>query len=197
MKNVRISIALLSCITFLLLSSCQPSRETYRIPEYTKSRVKSKTSNTSIVKNRHKTERPHTERSHRSDIKNAIRAEIAADAKKYIGIPYVYGGKKPSPGFDCSGLLTYVFSTNGLPLSGSSRELAKKGKAVSDKDIKQGDLVFFGSAGKVSHCAIVLEADYDELYVIHSTSKKGVRIDEIYNSSYWNDRYLYARRVID
>ncbi len=195
MKNVRISIALLPCLVLLLLSSCHSSRETYRIPTYTKSRSKAK-QNTSVVKAYPKKESKNHDSSSAGDISNAIRAEIAEDAKKYIGTPYVYGGKKPSSGFDCSGLLTYVFSSNGFPLSGSSRQLAKQGKKIADKEIKQGDLVFFGSNGKVSHCAIVLESDYDELYVIHSTSKKGVRIDEIYGSSYWSDKYLYARRIL-
>jgi len=107
-----------------------------------------------------------------------------------MGKPYVYGGKKPSSGFDCSGFTAHVYNENGVSVSGPSYQQAKQGKKKSMRELKEGDLVFFGSGRKVTHVAIVASADRDKLEVIHSTSSRGVVIDDISNSDYWKKRYL-------
>jgi len=62
--------------------------------------------------------------------------------------------------------------------------------------LKEGDLVFFGSKRKVSHVAIVASVEKNKIEVIHSTSSRGVVIDNISNSDYWQKRYLFGRDVL-
>lgn len=180
----------------LLIASCHSSRQTYRISDTTRT----------YTHNTPKESKRYTKKSNR-EIKeatsepqvtvNSKRMEIVQEAYKYLGTPYVYGGAKPSPGFDCSGFLRYVYKVNGEKLEGTSTMMAKLGKKKSKKETKEGDLVFFGTNGKVTHVAMVVENKADELYVIHSTSKGGVRVDEILSSSYWNPKYLYSKSILN
>ena len=128
------------------------------------------------------------------DKQNQLRNRILGTAKKYMGTKYVYGGKKP-PGFDCSGFITWVMNKNGIKINGSSSMIAKLGKKKSLKSLKKGDLVFFGKGSKVTHIAMVVEND-EVLKVIHSTSSRGVVIDEISSSKYWKKKYLFGKSVI-
>lgn len=67
-------------------------------------------------------------------------------ARRFLGIPYVWGGKSPSPGFDCSGLTAYVYRNSvGISIPGYSVAQSGVGKTVSRGELQPGDLVFFGS----------------------------------------------------
>lgn len=116
---------------------------------------------------------------------------IIDTAKKYMGVPYVWGGMTPS-GFDCSGLVQYVFAENGMSLPRTTTLQYKVGTYVSRSNLKVGDLVFFDTSGNgVSHVGIYMGNGQ----FIHSSSSKGVTISNLSNS-YWNARYLGARRVL-
>jgi len=73
-------------------------------------------------------------------------AQIGAvrDALKFLGVPYVWGGASPS-GFDCSGLVLYVFARYGVSLPHFAAYQAQMGTAVSESQLEPGDLVFFGA----------------------------------------------------
>jgi len=129
--------------------------------------------------------------------KNVYRQNIVKIAKKNLGIKYKYGGNTPKTGFDCSGFTKYVFAKKGIELPRVSKDQAKVGRRVNLKHTTKGDLVFFGKRGKVSHVAIVSENKKGNIYVIHSTSSKGVKIDNISTSNYWKPRILFARNVLD
>ena len=77
---------------------------------------------------------------------------VVADAQKYLGVPYVWGGTNASTGLDCSGLVQDVFADLGVKLPRTSQEQALVGTAVpSLADAQPGDLVFFpGSDGTAS-----------------------------------------------
>lgn len=128
---------------------------------------------------------------------SSLRNGIINDAKALIGTNYRYGGVNPQSGMDCSGLMNYVFQNAGITLRRSSREQVKDGKEVRQKDIVPGDLVFFSKGGRVFHVALVTDYDGDELYVIHSTSSKGVIRQEILGSSYWSPKIHSFRNVIN
>lgn len=71
---------------------------------------------------------------------------VVADAQRYLGVPYVWGGTSPSSGFDCSGLVQHVFADMGVTLPRTSEEQASVGQAVpSLAQAQPGDLVFYGS----------------------------------------------------
>ena len=185
-KNVINPASLLLLLLFFTLSSCSSSRK-YSHRSVKKSRTERTTKST--VSTRVKKTKSTSDYSKR--------ASIVKTAKKYIGKSYVYGGKKPSTGFDCSGFTSHVYKNNGVNVSGPSYQQAKQGKRKSMRELQEGDLVFFGRKNKVTHVAIVADVDHNKLKVIHSTSSRGVVMDDISSSDYWQKRYLFGRDVLN
>ncbi len=66
-------------------------------------------------------------------------------ALAYLGVPYVWGGESPTAGFDCSGLVMYVFRQHGVQLPHYSRAQFALGERVAPADLQPGDAVFFGN----------------------------------------------------
>jgi len=126
---------------------------------------------------------------------SSIRKNIERFAKQQVGVKYKYGGKSPK-GFDCSGFTQYVFKEFNVEVSPSSALQAKQGKRVNLKWAKKGDLLFFGKGGKVSHVALILNNKRDGIEVIHSTSSRGVIVENVSKSSYWKKRMLFARSIL-
>jgi cell wall-associated NlpC family hydrolase len=90
----------------------------------------------------------------------ASEAAVVAEAQKYIGVPYVWGGTDPSKGLDCSGFTQLVFGNLGIDLPRVSSQQATAGRAVASlADARPGDLVFFdyssGRAG-IDHVGIYI-----------------------------------------
>ena len=111
-----------------------------------------------------------------------------------VGTPYRYGGNTPEGGFDCSGLVNYVYRDMlDLKLPRSSRELAAfQGPKVAPERLAAADLVFFGSGGQVSHVGIYV----GEGRFVHAPSTGGtVRLDHL-DGSYWRRNYSGAKRVL-
>jgi len=127
---------------------------------------------------------------------DVTRTNIVKSAEQYLGVAYSYGGKKPN-GFDCSGLISYVFDIHGIKVQGSSRDQSKMGKNKPLEKAETGDLIFFESKGEIVHVSIVAEKSQNKLWVLHSTSSRGVVKDEILQSSYWQPKIATVRDVID
>lgn len=110
-----------------------------------------------------------------------------------LGTPYRWGGTDPAKGFDCSGLVGYVFRTAlGIELPRVSRDMARSGERVADRArLAAGDLVFFGLKGRINHVGIYL----GEGRFLHAPSRgKDVRVSSL-DQGYWGARFLQARRV--
>ena len=122
-------------------------------------------------------------------------SNILREANRYLGTKYRYGGTSPQRGFDCSGLVQYVYEKIGRDLPRSSREQAKEGKKVSKRDAVQGDLAFFGRGSRITHVGIITSDPNKPLTMIHASSK-GVTITNIESSNYWRSRLKFIKRVL-
>ena len=134
-----------------------------------------------------------------TNIKDAAtiqRNKITTYSKNYVGTKYKYAGKDPK-GFDCSGFTSYVMGKHNVAISSSSRAQATQGKSISVNKVKPGDLVFFGKNGKISHVAMVVSNTSEGITVIHSTTSKGVIVQNITKSTYWKPKIMFARDVIN
>lgn len=112
-----------------------------------------------------------------------------------VGTPYRYGGNTPDSGFDCSGLVHYVFRDMlDLRLPRTSRELAAiQGPKIPAERLAPADLVFFGNRGEVTHVGIYV----GEGRFVHAPRTGGtVRLDRL-DGPYWRDHYTGAKRVLD
>ena len=112
-----------------------------------------------------------------------------------VGTPYRYGGNSPEGGFDCSGLVDFVFrDAVGLSLPRSTRELIDlRAPDIGRDDLQPGDLVFFSpGGGQVSHIGIYVGEDR----FVHAPSSGGtVRLDSL-DSAYWKRSYRGAKRLL-
>jgi hypothetical protein len=93
-----------------------------------------------------------------SSTATASESAVVAQAQKYIGVPYLWGGTDPSKGLDCSGFTQLVYGNVGVDLPRTSSQQATAGRPVASvADARPGDLVFFdyssGRAG-VDHVGI-------------------------------------------
>lgn len=111
-----------------------------------------------------------------------------------VGTPYRWGGNTPDSGFDCSGLVDYVFRSEAdIALPRTSREIAAvDAPRVGRADLEAGDLVFFGRRGRVNHVAIYVGNGR----FVNAPDRGGtVRLDRL-DGYYWRDHFLFAKRVL-
>ena len=117
---------------------------------------------------------------------------IARTALALRGVPYRLGGAD-THGFDCSGLVQYVYAIHGLGLPRVVRDQYGYGDPVKLDGLEPGDLVFFETLGhEVSHVGIAIGGDQ----FVHAPNARGqVRISRL-TSGYWAERAIGARRMI-
>ena len=112
---------------------------------------------------------------------------VARYARRFIGVPYVYGGSSPRAGFDCSGFVSYVYKHFGIALPHSSYAQLSHGRRVLRKYLKPGDLVFFAGGGHVGiylRGNRVIDAPHSGAVVHIST------MTDWYSSEYYGGRRL-------
>lgn len=116
------------------------------------------------------------------------RGRVIADAYRFIGVPYKWGGTDPN-GFDCSGLIQYVMARNGIQLPRTMREMYLVLPSVPASDLLPGDLVFFRST---DHVGIYI----GEGKFLHASSanERRVTISSL-SSPFYQRRYIGSGRI--
>lgn len=123
---------------------------------------------------------------------SATGSAVVAYAKQFLGNPYVYGGNSLTNGVDCSGFTSQVMRRFGVSLNrSSSAQYANNGYYVDSSELRQGDLLFYGYSGHVSHVAIYIGGGQ----VIHANDERtGICISNAFPSS--GKPYIGAKRVL-
>jgi NlpC/P60 family/SPOR domain len=123
-----------------------------------------------------------------------LRQELVSTARRFIGIPYTWGGTTTNGGFDCSGLTMVTYRLNGLNLPRVSRDQYVAGRSVDKDNLRKGDLVFFatGNGRRVTHVGIYIGNGR----FIHAPRRgKSVRVASL-NNSYYQKNFVGARSYL-
>lgn len=117
--------------------------------------------------------------------------DVTLLAMNLVGTPYRYGGNTPQGGFDCSGLIGYVYQTNaGLVPPRTTAKLQFWGKPVPREQLRMGDLVVFLKGDTANHAGIFVGNNR----FVHAPSTGGVvRLDSL-TSKYWATQVFVVRR---
>jgi len=124
----------------------------------------------------------------------SIRRDLVLSAKKFIGVPYYWGGVSNNTGFDCSGLTMAVYKLNGLNLPRTTSEQWNSGNPVDNKHLSEGDLVFFSTKrnGKISHVGIYVGNNE----FIHAPGEgKTIKVESLL-TDYFQSHYMGARSYL-
>ncbi|WP_421903293.1 C40 family peptidase [Maridesulfovibrio sp.] len=127
---------------------------------------------------------------------SSLKYSVVKSARSQIGKPYKWGGASPNEGFDCSGLVWWVYQRHGISVPRVSWQQKAVGRSVRRSDIQAGDIVLFKipGQGKSLHTGIYSGNGYS---FIHSP-KSGHRVrEESMEKNYWRKYYVGARRVIN
>ena len=118
------------------------------------------------------------------------RQYVAWFAESYIdwGFRYRYGGTSITNGIDCSAFTRFVLNYFDYKASRTAHEQFKDGVQVDVKQVRQGDLVFFGPHKEITHVAVVIKNDETGLWVVHSTCTEGIHKENISKSAYWKPK---------
>ena len=126
--------------------------------------------------------------SYSSDIDKVIDLALAQ-----VGKPYIWASANPNIGFDCSGLVYYVYKQVGISLNRTSYTQINNGISVDSKDLRKGDLVFFNNGGgRISHVGIYIG---NNQFVHASSPGTGVIVSKLFGS-YFGNTYVGARRIV-
>jgi cell wall-associated NlpC family hydrolase len=123
----------------------------------------------------------------------AVAHAVVVSALDQRGVPYALGGNRPETGFDCSGLVKYVFAQHRVAVPRTVAEQWRSGDPVLPARAREGDLVFFRTSGSgASHVGIALG---DGRFVHAPVSGGVVRVERL-DADYWRTRLVGVRRIV-
>jgi cell wall-associated NlpC family hydrolase len=115
----------------------------------------------------------------------------ARTAERFVGIPYRWGGENVVDGMDCSGFVRAVYNLCGLSIPRTSRDQFKAGDPIIKDDLRDGDLVFFGSSeDSINHVGIYVG---NHKFVHAPRRGEEIRVTSV-DESYFEKRFIGARR---
>lgn len=117
-------------------------------------------------------------------------------AKKFIGVPYVFGGTGDG-GFDCSGYTQFVLGKYGTELPRNAKSQKEFSKPIKIKEVQKGDLLFFSrnrSKHNITHVGIVISEPGEDIVMIHASSSQGIMITNVTTNTYWSPKLVSAGR---
>lgn len=127
-------------------------------------------------------------------LKSSEANQVVAEARKYTGTPYRYGGASRA-GMDCSGLIMASYAAVGKTIPRPSSEQATCGPDIPQSQAQPGDLIFFGqSPSSISHVGMVTSRGADGvIHFIHSSTTLGVTENKL-TDKYWAPRFIKVVR---
>ena len=119
---------------------------------------------------------------------------VVKTAYSQMGKKYRLGGASPSKGFDCSGLVYWVYRKNGVKVPRVTVDQARAGRAVSRSQLRPGDIVVFrtGRSPRGLHTGIYAG---DGAFIHSPRAGQRVRMESL-NIKYWKSKLITARRII-
>ena len=136
-----------------------------------------------------------TEDTSKSNSISTTGLQIVEYAKQYLGYSYVSGGKNPTTGFDCSGFTKYVYANFGYTLGNTAASQNSLGDDVTKNNLIAGDLILFYDEAntKIGHTGIYIG---DGNFIHSANANRGVVIDNLNTNSYYNSRFVNAKRIV-
>lgn len=128
-----------------------------------------------------------------SDANVSAGQKIVNTALQYLGTPYVWAGTSPK-GFDCSGLVYYVFKECGYSTNRTAASLYSNGSYVEKSDLQPGDIICFTNSGGsyIGHVGIYIgDGEF-----VHASSGKGEVVTTELSTAYYTNHYYGARRIV-
>ena len=117
--------------------------------------------------------------------------ELMLHSMGLVGTPYRWGGSSTSTGFDCSGMIQFVYKNAlGVSLPRTARDMAAASRKIPDNQLKAGDLVFFNTGGSSQYSHVGLYIGNGEF--IHAPSSGKTIKTEKLSSPYYAKHYLGA-----
>lgn len=138
---------------------------------------------------------PANVRSGTAPIAPELALSVTRSALDLTGVDYRFGGEDPATGLDCSGLVRFVFARHQIDVPRTVAEQFDAGRRIDPRDVQAGDLLFFSTIGRgATHVGIALGASAPGQFVHAPGTGSVVRVER-YDSPYWRDRLVGARRI--
>lgn len=130
---------------------------------------------------------------------NVDAEELMRFAESLEGIKYQYGGQSRASGFDCSGLVWFVFNHFNIKAPRTSVQYTNVGKEVNIAESKRGDIILFTGANakesKVGHLGLITSNEKNKITFLHAASGGGRGVMKSQMSPYFVERFIKVNRV--